>query len=862
MRTLKKVLALTIALATLFSLTAFAGFTDEDAINDKLVEDVNLMGALNIMVGDREGTFRPNDTISRAEAAKMVYVLRNGGNDDKATGWTNMNTFSDVVKGSWYEGYVNYCASVGIIAGVGNGKFNPDGAVTGTELAKMLLVVAGYKPDVQGYTGPNWALNVAADAQMAGLLDGYTLAYSAAAPRQWAAKLFSNAVLKTHMAVYLAGELVGDLFGSKTVGENFYGLKTATGVLVATNYVKQAAQVNASTKMITISTEKNGLLSFECAASADLLQQEVTVVYDATTDTVYSVYATGKSNVYEVNFADVTFKKVNTNDLSIAFEGYAATVYEAKENGKLDMVFYYNNDLSYATGRKTVEADDVLALVNANMDGALRMVDTDGDSIIDVVFGTVSDYATVSAINAAKNIFTAGTHKTNGNKDAFAKYNFVDSVSKGDVVKITVDVTGKNTVYNVERLEAAASGKITKVNAGNTVFTVGGVEYKVSGLAATGTNTALTLGNEVDLYTDGKFVVYAAKTGEGTISELTSNLAYVIAHNEVKGQDEMGQETKVNKVQVLLPDGTTKIYVYANNTTAQKANYVEFASVADDTVYEYVLSGEKMTFKKTITAPESVKVGNASANATLDVDKKTFDGKLFDADTYFFVKSKNSKNEDVYAVMKATEFTANQSNKAAKQFAYSKVNGIDTVIFGVLNLDTVIASGTSEDFVFVTGDWYNTLNDKNEIIQMVAAVNSKGEKVELLLASTDGVAAGKVYKAETTDGKTTLSESSFALDAITGFNGSDLLQLKTKGLVKVTADTKTFYVDVENGEATLVEGEDFTFATYDDANGNGEMDGGESLYNNALVIVNEKNEVTAIFVEVDGEDLGGVKYTA
>ena len=195
MRTLKKVLALTVALATLFSLTAFAAFTDEESINENYVDAVNLLGALNVMTGDTEGTFRPTDTISRAEAAKMIYVIRNGGVDDKAAGWTGMTTFSDVPSGAWYEGYVNYCASLGIIAGVGGGKFNPSGAVTGVELAKMMLVVADYKPDIEGYTGAGWNLNVIRDAQSAGMFDGYSLAYSAAATREQAAQLFSNAIL-------------------------------------------------------------------------------------------------------------------------------------------------------------------------------------------------------------------------------------------------------------------------------------------------------------------------------------------------------------------------------------------------------------------------------------------------------------------------------------------------------------------------------------------------------------------------------------------------------------------------------------------------------------------------------------------
>ena len=76
MRTLKKVLALTVVLATLLSISAFAAFSDEESIDENFVEAVNLLGALNVMTGDTEGTFRPTSTISRAEAAKVLYLLR------------------------------------------------------------------------------------------------------------------------------------------------------------------------------------------------------------------------------------------------------------------------------------------------------------------------------------------------------------------------------------------------------------------------------------------------------------------------------------------------------------------------------------------------------------------------------------------------------------------------------------------------------------------------------------------------------------------------------------------------------------------------------------------------------------------
>ena len=44
----------------------------------------------------------------------------------------------------------------------------------------------------------------------AGMFEGYTLAYSAAATRQQAAQLFSNAILETEMAVYIGDARVNE----------------------------------------------------------------------------------------------------------------------------------------------------------------------------------------------------------------------------------------------------------------------------------------------------------------------------------------------------------------------------------------------------------------------------------------------------------------------------------------------------------------------------------------------------------------------------------------------------------------------------------------------------------------------------
>ena len=469
MRTLKKVLAMTVVLATLLSISAFAGFSDEDKIDDNFVDAVNLLGALNVMTGDTEGTFRPNDTISRAEAAKMIYVIRNGGVDDKAAGWTGMTTFSDVASGVWYEGYVNYCASLGIIAGIGGGKFNPSGAVTGVELAKMLLVVADYKPDVEGYTGTGWNLNVIRDAQSAGMFKGYTLAYSAAATRQQAAQLFSNAILETQMAVYIGDTRVNDLANitqTGTIGGRFFDLKIVTGVLTKVPHVSLPVEVtpaannapadvdlsldttsalNANDKLACIERFNDAdhlknvnanALTFEFDADPNLLYQEVTVIYQEANEggildrksKVYAVLGTGHSYVYETTMDGITIeldddsKDLNStqgttyNPATIKLEGYNGGRAKALTDA-LPVVtnLYEGAQVNPATmGTHKASWDKDVYLVNeadtrmlaTTSTAPVRLIDIDGNGELDVAFVTTPYYGTVSSYNPDRYEFT------------------------------------------------------------------------------------------------------------------------------------------------------------------------------------------------------------------------------------------------------------------------------------------------------------------------------------------------------------------------------------------------------------------------------------------------------------------------
>lgn len=70
MRTLKKVLALSLVFAMAFTLMAGAAFKDQDKIDSDLTDDIQLMTALGVFQGDETGSFNPEANVTRAQAAK------------------------------------------------------------------------------------------------------------------------------------------------------------------------------------------------------------------------------------------------------------------------------------------------------------------------------------------------------------------------------------------------------------------------------------------------------------------------------------------------------------------------------------------------------------------------------------------------------------------------------------------------------------------------------------------------------------------------------------------------------------------------------------------------------------------------
>ena len=100
--------------------------TDQSAFTDTRDPAVLACSALGILKGVKAGTFAPDDTLTRAQAAAILNRTANVLGT-RTAGYSH--TFTDV-KGHWVEPELGWPAHTGILEGTGGGKFSPNDTLT------------------------------------------------------------------------------------------------------------------------------------------------------------------------------------------------------------------------------------------------------------------------------------------------------------------------------------------------------------------------------------------------------------------------------------------------------------------------------------------------------------------------------------------------------------------------------------------------------------------------------------------------------------------------------------------------------------------------------------------------------------
>ncbi|WMT40920.1 S-layer homology domain-containing protein [Paenibacillus sp. D2_2] len=130
--------------------------------------------AKGIVTGYADGTFRPNQQVSRAEFVTMISRALSIKGTSKITPFTDQGQFP-----GWALEAINQSVGSGLISGYTDGTFRPNQQLTRLEMAVILVRAAGLPLDSAAKLAfndadyiPSWAVPYVAAAYQAGLIQG------------------------------------------------------------------------------------------------------------------------------------------------------------------------------------------------------------------------------------------------------------------------------------------------------------------------------------------------------------------------------------------------------------------------------------------------------------------------------------------------------------------------------------------------------------------------------------------------------------------------------------------------------------------------------------------------------------------
>ena len=731
----------------------FAGAAFTDSADIKVdAEVVDTLVALGVVNGYDDGSFKPNGTVTRAEMAKMIYVLRTGKSDASAYN-DDKTSFTDI-NGHWARGYIKYCQSLGIIAGKSNTKFVPNEKVSAQEAAKMLLVTLGYDAQKAGLVGTGWASKTNALADENGLLEDVNTSFTSACPRQYAAQLIYNTIFAPTVVlrdgVYTNETYTGA--DNKTVGEKYMGLKTSIGTL--NGVVKESNKDTYKlTLTMTTANQKDSdkykgdyVSSFtKVAKDYSALTNRVVKVLFKASDEVYGVFATDDSSVLNgvVNDYAINGGKLKFDGTKYTIKG---TVNVTEDKADLSPAVTVSNYVTNATGAtkaadvKVVLDDDdkVISMdVTKYMVGKVSYVGKDYVNVVYKAGFGVANFSGYSKLDKDScNSDVSGLKKDDYVIITNSKVNSKLDAVKADVVegKITSTRDNKNDIRidNNWYTSALASGDASKIALSNTVTVViksGYVvyvdDYKIGSTdVALMIDAAKTSGVGKKWQADMLFPDGARKTVDidedksdilssgNLVSGLKDNSGNVIptlvTYSQSGSKYELDQIVMVN----------SKYAGYDNHTTIPANSYVDDGKIkkADKSTLSYI-NASATVFVKYGSDDYKVVTG---ANMKNWSDKNIFSGDML------------TDNSDGYPYAKVAFVSTNKNPSSSdKTYAY---------IFGVENN----AKDANNNEYVEYNVWNGTAATTLKIKQSAGSAYAEGTVVEYTLDS-DGYADCDTY---------------------------------------------------------------------------------------------------------------------
>ena len=820
---------------------AGAAFSDQSKI--KNTEAVDACTALNIIGGYPDGSFKPEGNITRAEVTKMICVALNGGKEPNLA--TNATpTFSDVrtnANSAWAEKYIESCYAQGIVSGVGGGKFAPAGNVTGTQLAKMLLVSLGYKSENEGFTGNAWATNVNTIASAKGLYKGLeTIDPAAALTRDSAAQMIWNALqayeveYKTTLVTDSKGQLTSQItVQDKVVGDNYDKITLLKDKYEA--YVNIGTLVSVDGKDLTITMSNSDRAESDTHDTdftklgtdySALLGQKVKVIFkNGKANDVLGVYATGDNTIYKALMNDVEL-----DGSKVKFDGKSYSVDNTSKIKTivvgLDGTTISDKAISYFDSANTT--DGKLSL------NEVTFVDTDDNGKIDTAIVIEKVAGEVTYTSSDKITLGSTTAASYSKSYKYADENISKDLAKDDWAVISQNLykdckdINKTTVVN-----GTLDGIKTKTD--YQQFKVEGTWYNISNANASDVSN----GDTVQAYiVNGVIVKIKSDDGKGGYP---TNIAVVVSKGTING----------DQVRIRYFDGTSKLVTISDNTTvtltagtAYKVSgadtSMKFENVSSIKYNGYLYAGTGAAVpesdKVVVSTSTDIKVDDSAAVILYDGNgrSKMLTGKQYNA----------LSSGKLLTTNPSSPASDNASNGLATAIFTKETKGLTRAMMVAVKTSSMTVSGSSSDnYAYVVSNngqnkdgnasytIWTTDNKYVDVIEENATAMAKGELIGYSSIDSNGVIKDVSRIANIDDVGTTDASKQTKANTVSGAYDTDKVyygsnrsddtkfitinddtSVSNNKKFKVTADTAVLFVDSAADEDNQI-GVNYTYGT-------------------------------------------------
>lgn len=509
-----RIISLFLVVMMLFSLTAVSGVTASAAFidvadNANYAEAVSALNALGLLTGYEDNSFRPDNTITRAEFATVVTRMLGMG--DYAASSSSADIFTDVKTGDgehWASGYIKIAYDLGIVNGMGNGIFAPDNPVTYEQAVKMIVCALGYGEVVlsEGGTWPNGYIAKANELNIT--KNAIVSPTDGAASRAVVALLVYNS-LEVNMAEKSGSGTV--VIGKKTIISDKLKMTPFINWMVTEIDGTESIATNKENlkpgQFVLVGGGKNNICDytkvFDKAQASALLGNYISgyYKYDSDNDINIITYVnTTKSKSSEIT--------VKTDDID-SCEYRVLKYYENHNDSKPksvtispDAILIYNGSV---VDYKSFDGapSDISYWLDPNselfLDGTVRLVDTESDKKYDTIF--IEDFITYVSKGTIR---TTDTVYSNNYilYDLYDTSKFIQLDTDSNTVTVdlldengkTVDLTAikANSVvsvaasYDSMRIKAyvsnkTVSGEVSEYDEEENIYVIGGKEYKATG---------------------------------------------------------------------------------------------------------------------------------------------------------------------------------------------------------------------------------------------------------------------------------------------------------------------------------------------------------------------------------------------